>query len=314
MGLYNDYRSVPPKEITLTELINHNVPFDSEYLEFLSSANVSVTGLQRPGPLNEKGAVTIENHSEYEITLVAKSLDSDEDNRFQMETDVILGPGEMADFRVIEHGFYLMNIYPDIKKFYYSVRDADAVDVAAAEKTIYDSDPIVGGFGLHYKVLQFTEPHTFAGTETWVQQITSRDVILNKYNPVFFDLSALDPYFIGRNITEGARNNRKIINDILIETAAGHLFKNGLTWSSLDKFTFNLYWLKLSHYGQLGNMGLVLKVLQDDLTIITTPATVSVTDLYTGTSYPVAQLTAAMLSHAIAICIEYKKKYPDGTV
>jgi len=314
MSLYNDYRSVPPQEIIITGPQVNDLEIISECVEIVCSENVIVTGIQRPSPSDEKGNLTIENNSEFELTLKSKSEDSLAQNRFQTEFDIILRPGEMADFRVIEHGLYLQNIFSDSKKFYYSVRDADAADVTAAEKVVYDSVPIVGGFGLNYKILQYTEPHTFAGTETWVQQVTSRDVILNKYNPVFFDLSALDPYDIGKAVTEGARNNRKVINDLLIETAAGHLFKNGMTWSSLDKFTFNLYWLKVEHYGALGNIGLVLKILQDDLVIISTPATVSVLDLYSGTSYPVAQLTADMLNHAIDICLEYKRKYPDGTV
>lgn len=314
MSLYNNYRSVPPSEITLTDLVNNDVPIDSEYIEILCSENVSITGIKRPGPDNEKGSLTIENNSEHEVTLVAKSEDSLEYNRFQMEFDIVLRPGEMADFRVTEHGLYLQNLFPDSRKFYYSVRDADAADVTAAEKVVYDSVPIVGVLGLNYKLLQYNEPHTFAGTETWVQQVTSRDVIYNKFNPVYFDLSTLDPYQIGHEITEAARNNRRITNDIIIETAAGHLFKNGLSWSSLDKYTFNLYWLKISHYGDLGNLGLVLKILQDDLAIISTPAPVTVLDIYSGVSYIVTQLTADMLNHAIDLCLEYKKKYPDGTI
>lgn len=205
-----------------------------------------------------------------------------------------------------------MSFLPEIK-YIYSVRNADPIDVAAAEAVVLDSVPVTGGT-FDYKVLQFSNAHQFQGTETWVQDMKPKDITLNKWNPIYYDLSSQDPYVIGAEMVEAAENNRKFISDLIIETAAGHLFKNGLSWSAADKFTFHLYWLKIQFIGSIGNVGSILAELQADKLIIDTPAVVTVTDPFTGSTHNVNQLNSGILQFAIDKCLIYKKKYPDGTI
>jgi hypothetical protein len=162
--------------------------------------------------------------------------------------------------------------------------------------------------------LKFSQPHTFQGTETWVKQMTSRQVVNNLYNPLYFDLTLINAFEVGRGLVPAALDNIKFINSLCIEAAAGNLFKNALTWTSAEKLAFNVYWNKIRYYGQLGNVGEVLAQLQADLVTINTPAVVQALDPNTGITHNVTVLTAAMLQNAIDNCIEYKKLYPDGTV
>ena len=254
----------------------------------------------------------IENKNNFILTLEAKSEDSLSENRFQMEKDIQLKKGERAFFDFNEKGLFLIKIYPSDDKFYYSVRDADALDVAAAERTIYDSVPIIGT--LNYKVLEYNEAHVFNGSETWFIEMTPREVADNIWNPLYYDISLVDAYEIGKDLQKPAEANQQLLKDIIIESAAGYLFKNSMTWTTSEKLAFNLYWNKILFYSGLGNVGAMIYELNIDLATITTPTIVTVTDPFTGVVHNVDVLTSDMINHSLGLCFDYKKKFPDGTI
>jgi len=285
---------------------------ESNYIQAALTGDFSITGIENPSGGTIDARFVIENENDFILTLVSKSPDSLSENRFQMERDIQLRKGERAFFDFNEKGLYLLKIYPSDDKFYYSVRDADALDVAAAERTIYNSVPIVGI--LNYKVLEFNNEHIFTGTESWFIQMTAREVADNIWNPLYYDISLVDAYEIGKDLQQSARENQQLVKDIIIETAAGHLFKNGITWTASEKLAFNLYWSKIIFYSGLGNVGAMMYELNIDLATIITPAIVTVADPFTGVVHNVDVLTSDMINHALGLCVNYKKKFPDGTV
>lgn len=296
-----------------------NLQVNSNNINISSSSDIDLTGIDASAVRTQfdEGAVGlffIRNIGNFVVTLKAKSLLSNYENRFQMDFDIKVHAGEVAVFLINSEGLFSYGVLLSNNKYYYMVRNANAADVTAAESIIYDSTPIVGGFGLNYKCLQFSAPHTFAGTEMWVQEMTATDVELNVYNPVFFNLGPIDPYEIGRAMADAARNNVKYIQDCLVETFAGHFFKNALVWTGTQKTAMTLYANKFKNYGEVGNIGMVRGIAIADKAIIDSPAIVTVYDSYTGITHNVDVLTSAMLQHLIDILNIYKKKYPDGTV
>ena len=285
---------------------------ESNYIQAALTGDFSITGIENPSGGTIDARFVIENENDFILTLVSKSPDSLSENRFQMERDIQLRKGERASFDFNEKGLYLLKIYPSDDKFYYSVKDANIADVNSAEKVIFDSVPVIGA--LNYKVLEYNEAHVFNGSETWFIEMTPREVADNIWNPVFFDLSGVDAYEIGADLIESARVNQQLVKDIIIETAAGHLFKNGMTWTASEKLAFNLYWNKIIFYSGLGNVGAMMYELNIDLATIITPAIVTVADPFTGVVHNVDVLTSDMINHALGLCVNYKKKFPDGTV
>ena len=312
MAQFENYSYFEGIEIELSA-DTHNLAVNSNKIVVMATADIRLTGIQKPTQLS--GEITlffIRNGSDFTVTLPSKDALSLQQNQFQTDHDIVLKKGEVGVFLINDEGLFSYGVLLSNNKYYYTVRDANAADVLAAEATVYDSVPVIGF--LNYKVLQFSTPHTFAGTETWVQEMTSRDVANNIWNPVYFNLTAIDAYDIGHDLAEAARQNIKDIQDSLIETWAGHLFKNGMTWTALQKTALTIYVNKLKFYGSTGNVGIVRQIAIADKAIVDAPAMLTVLDPFTGTTYNVDVMTSAMLQHLIDLFNVYKKKYPDGTI
>jgi hypothetical protein len=324
MQTVNDFSFNQGQYIFLDSDTN-NLLINSNYIEIHSENDVTITGIQKPIIIEDDidARFVIENNNDFLLTLKAKSSLSLPENRFNIDVDIILRQGEKAIFDFNENGLFLLSVLKSNDKFFYSVRNCSASNVSQAEKIIFDSEPLFGSsgsiapLGLNYKILKFSNEFAFDGAEAWAIQMTSRDVASNIWNPLFFDLSSQDAFFIGFGIVEAARENQQLVKDIIINSAAGHLFKNALNpaWTSAEKFAFNLYWNKVRFYGALGNVGAILSELNSDkIKLENPPNLVSVKDPYTDTVYPVNLLTIEMIDFAISICIDYKKKFPDGTI
>ena len=193
---------------------------------------------------------------------------------------------------------------------YYSIKNAAQSDIDAAVNYIPGTDGINT-----YHILEYNEPQSFGNGETWFIELTHREVVDNKYNPIYYDISQLDPYELGANIVEAAKYNQQFVKDLIIESAAGHLFKNGLLWTSAQKKAFNVYWSRILFYSAIGNVGEMRNLLLSDIAILQTPGIITVTDPFdSNTTYNVDVLTEEMVQHAIDLTTIYKKKFPDGTV
>jgi hypothetical protein len=312
MGLFESYSFFDAIEYELSA-DTHDLAINSNKIVIVSSADIKLTGIKKPEIIEGEIALFfIRNAGNFKVTLSARDVLSLEPNQFQMDADIVLKNGEVAVFLINDTGLFSYGVLLSNNKHYYTVRDANAADVLAADELVYDSVPIVGV--LNYKVLAYSTPHTFVGTETWVQDMTSRDVANNIWNPVYFNLAAIDAYDIGRDLAEAARANVKTIQDNIIETWAGHLFKNALTWTALQKLALTLYVNKLKFYGSTGNVGVVRQIAISDKVIVDAPAMLTVLDPFTGATYNVDVMTSAMLQHLIDLLNIYKKKYPDGTI
>jgi hypothetical protein len=174
--------------------------------------------------------------------------------------------------------------------------------------------PSIGISAGEYKCVQTTDGFSFDGTESWVQEMLYVDYIQNQYNPIFFDLSAIPDAEIGETLESigAGPSNEALVSSIIRETSVGPLFKSA-AWTVQDKLAFNDYWHRLWEYCGLGNVGALMGMLQTDLAILSGGGTVTTIDR-SGATVNVNQLTIDMLNYAMGKCIEYKKKYPDGTV
>jgi len=320
MGLFDSYSFFEAVEYDLSA-DTHNLPINSNKIVVVPSADIKLTGIKKPELIvGEIALFFIRNGGNFNVTLSAKDVLSLEQHQFHMDNDIVLKNGEVAVFLINDEGLFSYGVLLSDNKHYYTVRNAAIVDVDAADKVVYDSEPIFGSsgsiapLGFNYKVLQYSTPHTFEGTETWVEEMTTREVLLNAKNPLYFDLSGEDAYEIGYAIKEALYYNQKLSTAIISEAAGGHLVKNALVWTSPQKVAFNTYWNKIRFIALMGNIGAMRVQLLADKALLDAAAPVTVTDPYTGTVYTPTVLTSAMLQYAIDKCNIQKKKFPDGTI
>lgn len=166
-----------------------------------------------------------------------------------------------------------------------------------------------------YKCVQVAQNFQFSGGEIWAQIMTFEDYEHNQYNPIFFDLSSTDATKISETLIRlGApQDNSETVKKILWNGIIGELFKNAFLWTNAEKLELNTYYQNLMQFSSLGNIGALLSMLNEDLTTISQGGTVTAIDR-DNNLITITKLTAQMLNTSINLCLEYKRKFPDGLV